>query len=576
MKKTTKTFFFATSIVLTLYLVGCGSNKTKQVVSDKITSPKDLENHTQEFKKEIIKVTDGVYVAIGYGLANSILIEGKDSVVIVDVLESMQAAAEVQKAFAKISAKPVKALIYTHYHPDHVYGAQAFVGKGNKVAVYAHETTPRYLDEIATVTREIHQIRSLRMFGVFLDQKALVNAGIGEHLHIDEGATLGLIRPTHLFAKTLSVNLAGVSFELIHAPGETDDQIFVWLPEKKVMLCGDNYYKTFPNLYTIRGTRYRDPMQWVNSLDIIRQKMPEFLVPSHTRPLLGKEKIYQTITDYRDAIQYIHDQTVRGMNKGFTPDELVTMVKLPKHLAEKPYLQEFYGTVAWSVRNVFNGYIGFFDGNPSTLLPLAPKEKAARMAKLAGGEKQLLQQCQQAVSQKDWQWALELTDYLMRLDVNNNTYKDLRIQALTALGEQQSNPNARHYYLTHVLELKGLKNDGNMVKNTAEVAHDVPLHAIFKALAVHLNADKSANTNTKVVFDFPDEKAQYTLWVRYGVAEVQPFAMEKPDLKVVVNGDIWKEIVARLRSPLWAYTNGQMKIEGSSNDFKAFMDLFQE
>ena len=111
-----------------------------------------------------------------------------------------------------------------------------------------------------------------------------------------------------------------MKLELVHAPGETNDQLFVWLPEKRVLLPGDNFYRAFPNLDTIRGTLYRDVLQWVESLDRMRERRPEHLVPSHTRPLSGADAIHAALTDYRDAIQFVHDQTIRGINRGHERD----------------------------------------------------------------------------------------------------------------------------------------------------------------------------------------------------------------------------------------------------------------
>ena len=168
---------------------------------------------------------------------------------------------------------------------------------------------------------------------------------------------------------------------ILHIPGETDDQIGVWIPESRTLLCADDIYKAFPNLYAIRGTPSRDLMQWVDSLDLMLSYEADFLVPSHTRPIIGRENIKQILIVYRDAIQFIHDQTVRYINQGFTADEIVEKVKLPNNLATHPYLIEFYGTVAWSVKGVFTSYLGWFSGNPIDLQPLTLKNKSKRMMK---------------------------------------------------------------------------------------------------------------------------------------------------------------------------------------------------
>ena len=186
---------------------------------------------------------------------------------------------------------------------------------------------------------------------------------------------MGYIKPTITFEKELKLSISGIDIELYHAPGETNDQLFVWLPQKQALMPGDNLYKTFPNLYTIRGTTHRDVKGWVQSLDHMRSFNPEYLFPSHTRPLSGPE-VMDTLTLYRDAIQYVHDQTIRLMNKGYYPDQIIEMIQLPETVAKSPFVNEFYGTVRWSVKSIFNGYLGWFNGNISDLDPLSRAEEA--------------------------------------------------------------------------------------------------------------------------------------------------------------------------------------------------------
>ncbi|MDW8274310.1 MAG: alkyl/aryl-sulfatase, partial [Chitinophagales bacterium] len=412
-----------------------------------VSSPSELSTHGMIFRKRIEKVGDNIYVAIGYGLANSILIEGKDSCIIIDCMESQQAGQDVKRVFDSICSKPVKAVIYTHYHTDHTSGAAVLAGN-SKPDVYAHELLTTYLDKTNTLVRPIAEKRAYRMFGVFLDDDAHVHCGIGPRLAINQNTTLGILRPTITFRDSLDVIVSGVHMRLFHAPGETPDHIIVWLPEMRTLLCGDNVYKAFPNLYTIRGTPYRDVNLWRQSVDKMRALRPEVLIPSHTEVLFGEKNVYEVLTAYRDAIQYVHDQTVRGMNQGLTPDELAEQIKLPPHLKEHPWLREYYGKVSWSVRAIFNGYLGFFDGNPATLLPLSPASRAFKIEELAGGRQKLLRQIESSLKGEDFQWALELTDYYLALYPDDNEAVQLRIKCLMALGYAQLNPNARHYYLT--------------------------------------------------------------------------------------------------------------------------------
>lgn len=565
-----QSFFRLTVIIYCCFLLqSCGDPTSFE---QQLSSPEDLKAHSEIFKKRIEKIGNNVYIAIGYGLANSILIEGKDSVIIVDCMESMKSGAEVKRAFDSICSKPVAAIIYTHFHTDHTSGAKAFAGNAQP-AVYAQELLPHYLDQTAAVVRDITEKRAYRMYGVFLDEEGMINCGIGPKIAIEKNTTFGVLRPTHTFKDSLDTNIAGIHVKLYHAPGETPDQLFVWLPESRTLLSGDNIYKAFPNLYTIRGTAYRDVNLWKNSLDKMRFLHPAHLIPSHTIPVTGEKNIYKILTDYRDAIQFVHDQTVRGMNKGMTPNELVEIVILPQHLQRSEWLKEFYGKTEWSVRSVFDGYLGIFDGNPSTLLPLKIKDRAQKMEKLAGGKNNLIQHVEDALLEKNYQWALELTDYLMALYPNNKKIISYRIDALTALGKAQSNPPARNYYLTAALELNGLENKG-LIQPTSDLVNGIPLSAIFNGMAVHLNAEKSKDVTKKALFIFTDTNEKWTVEVRKGIAEIQPFANGKPDLTIKINSLVWKELAAKIRNPTKTFLSGDIEIEGGDFAFIMFMGLF--
>ncbi|MCP4600118.1 MAG: MBL fold metallo-hydrolase [Proteobacteria bacterium] len=535
----------------------------------------DLAAHTTEFRQEVIQVTDGVHVAVGFGLANSILLEGKDGVVIVDTMESVEAAAPVKVAFDKITSKPIKAIIYTHYHSDHTFGASVFAD-GNSAEIYAHENTNHHLNRIVNVTRDTTYRRAMRQFGVLLPKGGVLNAGIGPRLEFDRTKTVGVLPPSKTFSgERLELEVAGMKLELVHAPGETTDQIFVWMPEKRVLLAADNYYKSFPNLYAIRGTSYRDVTDWVRSLDKMRRLGPEHLVPSHTRPLTGAGVILETLTNYRDAIQFVHDQTIRWMNKGLTPDEIVERVKLPPHLATLPYLHEYYGTVAWSVRAIFNGYLGWFSGNATDLFKLPLKERAERFVTLAGGESELLARTREAVENKDYQWALELVDQLLALKPDLLEAREIKARALTALGERQIASTARHYYLTQALEQRDKISIGVLKAKNKTMAHNIPLDGVFESMAVKLDPVESADVDKAVGFRFPDTGETYMVHVRRGVAEIQPRFPEKPDIAITVDSTVWKEIVTGLRNPAAALLT-DVEVEGGTLDFVRFLKLFKE
>ena len=560
-------------LLLLAFLFSCKEKKEPIVFEKKVSAVQDLVDHSKEFDTpQVIKVTEGVHVAVGFGLANSILIEGENGNIIVDCMESNETAEKVKAEFEKINNKPTKAIIYTHNHADHIFGAGVFVGDDNP-DIYSHALTNYYIDRLLNVVRPIIGKRSYRMFGNKLDEDSHINCGIGLKLDADDNTNRSLVRPTKTFTDELEVTIEGVKIQMAHVPGETDDQLYVWMPEKKALLCGDNFYKSFPNLYTIRGTPYRDVKEWANSLDKMRYLQPEYLVPSHTKPLQGKENIENVLRDYADAIRFVHDQTIQHLNLGLTPDEIAEKVVLPEHLSQSPYLQEFYGRVDWSVKNIFNGYLGWFDGNASTLLPLPKKEQAKKMAALAGGVNKLLENAENSLKSKEYQWAMELTDYLLRLNPDDEKAQNIRYECLLNLGAQQSNPNARNYFLSQALELKG-ENMELKTKVTTKMTHQTPMAAIFNAMSVKTNVSKSIDYDKKAVFHFTDTDERWTVQVRKGVTEIQPFELADSDLTIKTTAPIWKEIVAKIRKPTVAIAKGDLKVEGGLRKFSEFMGMF--
>lgn len=559
----------------TLLLCGC----TREPAAPPplpVTTPADLARHSAEFRREVIEVAEGVWVAVGFGTANSILIEGSDGVIVVDVQTTLESAREVLAEFRKVTAKPVAALIYTHSHPDHTYGAAAFT-QGRAVPVYAHADVAATIDQLATEFQPVLTQRAVRMYGSALSDAEMVNIGIGPRMELNAASTLSIVRPTRTFTDRLEETVAGVRFELVHAPGETDDQIFVWLPERRILLPADNFYRAFPNLYTIRGTTYRNLKSWAASIDRMRELSPEVLVPSHSRPLAGREAIYAALTDYRDAIRYVYDQTVRQINAGRTPDEIAAAIALPPHLAASPYLQEFYGTARWSARNVFAGNLGWFDGNPAKLDPLPPDVEAGKFVELAGGTAALDRRIAEASAAGEHQWVLQLTDRALRADPGSATAKQARVEALTALGSAASNPNARHWYLTAAHELKeGWTPPRRLAKAQPEMLQEMPVAAFFEALAVNLRAEDALQVNTRVGFVFTDSGERYTLWVRRGVCEVQPRLIEPLDLEVQVSAQAFKELLAQLHNPALAIARDFEMRRGGKLEFAAFMKLFRE
>jgi alkyl sulfatase BDS1-like metallo-beta-lactamase superfamily hydrolase len=426
-------------------LLWCSSGTP--VLAQDFAGRERLRAHSAEFRQEVIKVTDGVYVAVGFSLGNSILIEGTDGLIIVDTLTSINDARAVKAEFDKISRKPVHAIIYTHHHADHVGGGTVFAGT-DRPDVYAHASLVTERAENLTNLGHAGRDGGNQFGGPLIPENMRINDGVGPQL-TNAGGGAGYLAPTRTFSgDETTVTVAGVRMQLVHAPAETSDAIYVWLPDKKVLLPGDTFYHAFPNLYAIRGTRLRPVDAWIASLEKLIAVQADYLVPSHTRPISGGAAVRSALTAYHDGIKSVFDQTIAGIKQGLRPDELVERVKLPADLASNPYLQEFYGTVSWSVRAIYTDYLGWFDGNATNLFPLSTRERAAAILELAGGAAPVLTKARAAFDQKNFQLSAELADYVLAIHPENADAIQLKAQALTELGERQISANGRNFYLS--------------------------------------------------------------------------------------------------------------------------------
>jgi len=415
-----------------------------------------LQARNVEFNEGVVKVTDNVYTAVGYGVSTASMIVGENGVIIVDTMIDVPAAERALVALRKYSDKPVKAIIFTHGHGDHTGGAGVFAAE-TKPQIWARAGFGEETRWLADAGLTYQRARGVRQAGFLLQPEERINNGIAKAYWptTAEDAFSAKVSPTHTYSeKRKKIIVSGVRLELVAASGETGDQLYVWYPEQGVLFAGDNFYKSWPNLYAIRGTGYRDINAWIASLSMMINENPTHVVAGHTRPILGEANVAETLTAYRDAVRSVFEQTIAGMNQGLTPDELVAIVQLPDELSDLDYLGEYYGNIEWAVRAIFQGYLGWFDGNASNLFPLSPQEEAGHIAKLAGGPARLLHEATRALATGDLQWAAQLCDHLLALDPHDPKPKLIKADALSGLAQELLTATGRNYYLTSAKQLR--------------------------------------------------------------------------------------------------------------------------
>ena len=408
------------------------------------------------------EITEGVYVASGYGVSNISFIVGEDGIVVIDAGILPVFTAQALAEFRKHNDFPIKHILFTHGHGDHTGGASALVELDNEgeIEVWAHEKFGAERKAFSSSGITIDAVRGRRQAGFLLPDELRINNGIAAAVrprktqNVFQPDKKGVAPAKFVNAPRTTLELSGVTLELVEAPGETADQLYIWYPEKGVLFSGDNFYRSWPNLYAIRGTPYRDVKAWAEAVDMMLSEEPTHLVPGHTLPISGPMDVSQALSDYRDGIQFVFDKTIEGINQGMTPDQLVGYVQLPQELLSSPYLQPYYGNPEWAVRAIFSGYLGWFDGNPTNLHALATYDRASRIVDLAGGPNRVFEKAKEALIVGDAQWAAELSDLLIQGDQLAQQAKLLKADALEYLGRNTITALARNYYLTVAQELR--------------------------------------------------------------------------------------------------------------------------
>lgn len=410
----------------------------------------DLVAQSAQTSKAVIELGPGLWTAVGYAASNVHMIEGRSGVTIIDTTETTKAAQNILAEFRKLTSKPIDRIILTHSHRDHISGATVF-NEGRDIPILASHRFKSDLvdvDESVIAANKALMRRTMMQFGIGLAPDQRISLGVGPGDRPMEGMGAGFLPPTERIGEDRDIDLDGVKARLIHAPGETDDHMVVWLPEQKVLFCGDNWYHAFPNLYAIRGTAYRDFQAWANTLTILAELGAETLSAGHTRPVFGATEVKERLTSTRDAILHVMQATADGMDAGKPLDDICAEMKLPAAIADKPWLKEFYGKAAWSARAFAAGTLGWYDGNPTNLGTLSSKARAQHMARLAGGVDALMSQARDT---DDMQWRLELCDHLIAL---GKPARRLKAETLEALAETEINATARNTYFWGAKQLR--------------------------------------------------------------------------------------------------------------------------
>ena len=373
---------------------------------------------------EAQKINSVIYKATGFG-NTFMIVTGEGNVIIDTSLKTM--ASKHKSLLSAVNDDPIHSIIITHGHPDHIGGVPLW--REAETKVIAQNNMVEFLNY------------QKRLKNLFIQRN---NAQFGFDLTAPSGSpsinneiSNNNILPNTLFEKNLNFTLGSEIFEIIHTPAETYDALTVWMPEYKAAFVGDLFYRSFPNIYTLRGTKPRWALDYIDSINRVLALGPEILLPSHGEPILGNDNINKEMIRYRDAIQYVHDMTVEGMNEGKDVYSLMRSIKLPEELD----VGEAYGWVSWSVRGIYEGYMGWFDGNPVSMYPHSPKSIYSDLISLTDDIQKVIKLAEDHLIKGNSIKALLLIEAAMEADPENISIVQMQLKILTILRKESGNLN---------------------------------------------------------------------------------------------------------------------------------------
>ncbi len=393
----------------------------------------------------VLQIHRGVYMVAGF--SNTFLVTTEAGSIVIDTSIAFTAPAHEQ-ALRPYVVEPLRYVILTHNHPDHIGGVALWRGEDSSVEVLAQKEAI----DLAHYQRRLDGIfrnRNSAQFSRLLNLPPLPFNSPDAPVVNDGGEVLGTIH----FEEFFQFSLGDLTIQVVHTPGETPDHLSVWIPELRMAFPGDNFYLSFPNLYTLRGTRPRPALDYISSLDTVLSWRPEVLAPSHGNPLYGESVIAERVGGYRDAISYVHDETVRGINAGKDIFTLMREISLPPEL-ETADTNEVYGRIDWSVRGIYDGYVGWFDGNVSNMTAMPASAVYPEIVVMAGGPDALADRAAALVEESEYEKALHLADIVLNVSPEHSTALEARADGAAALLGESSNLNSQGWYNAAIREVE--------------------------------------------------------------------------------------------------------------------------
>ena len=532
----------------------------------------------------LFKVTDGVYQIRGFDLSVMSIIETDSGYVVVDpLLSAPTAKAGMDLVYQHIGRKPIMAVIYTHSHIDHWGGVKGVISeaevKAGKVKVIAPEHFLEHAISENIIAGNVMSRRASYMYGNLVPKgpKGQIGAGLGQ---TTSTGAVTLIDPTDditATGQTMIIDGLEIIFQL--TPGtEAPAEMNFLFPKYRALCMAENCSHNMHNLYTLRGAQVRDAKAWAYYINEAIEYFAgryDVIFASHHWPTWGAKAGVEYLKKQRDMYKYLHDETLRLANQGYTLLEIPEIIELPAELFRAWYNRGYYGSINHNVKAIYQRYLGFFDGNPATLHPLPPEAAGRKYVAFMGGAESLLAQARQSFAAGEYRWVAQVVNHLVFADPDNRDARELQADALEQLGYQAESGPWRNFYLSAAKELRDGVLDLPAPKTVSpDTVRATPLDMFFDLLAVRLIGPQAAGKTIVLNAIFTDSDEKYMLTVENGVLNyARDKQAEGADATLTTTRAALDEIVLGEATMADKLAAGEAVIEGSREKLVEFLSL---
>jgi alkyl sulfatase BDS1-like metallo-beta-lactamase superfamily hydrolase len=531
-------------------------------------------------KQGLYEVVPGIYQVRGFDLSNVTFVETDTGIIVIDPLVSTEVAAAALALYRthRGGDRPVVAVIYTHSHVDHFGGVLGVTSQeevdAGAVAVLAPEGFVEHAVQENVYAGPAMTRRATYMYGTLLPRGPLdqVGCGLGQATSTGEVA---VIVPTIDIRETGEKRIVdGVEIEFQMAPGsEAPAEMHFYFPRFRALCMAENATHNLHNLLTLRGALVRDPHAWsgylTEAIDTFADRA-EVVFASHHWPTWGRESIVEFLSLQRDLYAYLHDQTLRLLNRGYTGVEIAEMFRMPPALERAWHTHGYYGSVSHNVKAIYQRYMGWFDGNPGRLWPHPPEALAPRYVEAMGGIDRVVELAQAAFDSGDFRWAATLLDHAVFTDSEHVAARALYSDTLEQLAYGAENATWRNFFMSGATELRA-GNFGTATTTTSlSLLNQLTPEQIFDALAIRVDGPRSWDLDVTIDISFADLAINYRLTLRNGVLVYRKVPADPATAVVGIKLD---SKVRLLAVAMGDFTSPGLEISGDQAALEAFLGV---